>query len=489
MITFAPEKCKIVMKKRFLLMSFAVALSQQLFSQDMSADDFYRGIYVGVNGGFNLPTKDSNLSEMFNQINGIGGLRVGCNLTPVWGAALEWTAAFGTRPYADFSHTFIKHTDLTLMGTMDVMNLIKSYSGRPQLFSVELVAGLGLGNYYGVTDLSGASLKMSSFNTKVGLDFSLNLGNRSEWQVYLEPSITCALSSSGYEHYDISKTMLGLMVGVNYRLPYFESKTKQPKKPKVEKYVQREPVVVREKQLPTVKHVQEPATQQQTAAMQQKSKETPQQVPATPIAKASQQQPAVTQQQPKETPKQVVATPVQQNITSQVATRSQEKIDSLNRQLDELKRNLNTQTGKAANQERIIDELRAEIDELKSSNTTTPTVIADQDGEGTLLPASLVFLRGHSAVEPQHHDAISMVVNYMENHPTARLLIKGYAVSEGGKGANQRIAEARAQAVKDIMVHRYRIKESRLETKAIVENGAEENFDFNRIVTFTDITR
>ena len=82
-----------------------------------------------------------------------------------------------------------------------------------------------------------------------------------------------------------------------------------------------------------------------------------------------------------------------------------------------------------------------------------------------------------------------MVVNYMENHPTARLLIKGYAVSEGGKGANQRIAEARAQAVKDIMVHRYRIKESRLETKAIVENGAEENFDFNRIVTFTDITR
>lgn len=466
-------------------MCFAVALSQQLFSQDISASEFYRGFYVGVNGGFSLPTKDSNLSEAGNQMNGIGGLRVGCNLTQILGVALEGTAAFGTRPYPDFSHTFIKHTDLTLMGTVDVMNLIKSYSGRPQMFSADLVAGLGIGNYYGVTDVNGASLNMSSFNAKIGVDLSLNLGSRSEWQVYLEPSLTSALSASGYDYYDVSKTMVGLMVGVNYRLPYFESKAKQvkEKKPRAVKTVEREPVVVRQKQQPTIKHLQEPTATQQQPVVAQTQKSTTTQKPTEAAPKK--QQTATNNQQTAISNHPTVAT----SQIQQVNTNNQQKIDSLNRQLDELRRNLNSQTGKAADQERIIDELRAEIDELKSNNNGSQTLVVQEDGEGKLLPASLVFLRGHSTVEPQHHDAISMVVNYMENHPSARLLIKGYAVSEGGKGANKSVAEARAKAVKDVMVHRYRIKESRLEIKAIADESKEENFDFNRIVTFTDITR
>ena len=51
---------------------------------------------------------------------------------------------------------------------------------------------------------------------------------------------------------------------------------------------------------------------------------------------------------------------------------------------------------------------------------------------------------------------------YMKNHPDAKVEIKGYASPEGSEELNQKLSEARANAVKNILVKTYKISAKRL---------------------------
>ena len=78
----------------------------------------------------------------------------------------------------------------------------------------------------------------------------------------------------------------------------------------------------------------------------------------------------------------------------------------------------------------------------------------------------------------------------MQNHPESKILIKGYASPEGSPEVNQRISEARALAVKEALVKRYKVAESRLTIQGM--GATDELFDevdFNRVATFTDTTK
>lgn len=429
--------------------------SAHLLSAQPSAVSSPAGkLYVGLAGGFNFSTTESNLSNLGSQMNPLGGVRVGYNFSQTFGLAAEWATAFDSKPYKDISDATFKHSDLSLLGTVSLGNLLLGSDDIPYSFDILAVGGVGWGHYYGVSD---PLFDKNDVAMKVGLDFAFNFGSRSEWQVYLEPAFNYAFDRKGTEPYPASPSMVSLSLGVNYSIPMGRSHKK----------AQTPPVV-----LP----VQTPQASQEVQK-----------------AKASQEvQKATASQEAKKAKDRQEAKKSQGGQESQVtAPPSQQEIDMLNQQVSELRNSLKTETGKTAYQERVIDELRSEIDELKNNKhaTSEPTNEASER-KGFQLPTSLVFLRGHTAVEPSHHDAIALVVSYLANHPTARLLIKGYAVSEGGRGGNQRIAEARAQAVKDIMVNRYRVKESRLEVMGVADaKNIDEEYDFNRIVTFTDVTR
>ncbi len=83
-----------------------------------------------------------------------------------------------------------------------------------------------------------------------------------------------------------------------------------------------------------------------------------------------------------------------------------------------------------------------------------------------------------------------MIANYMKNHKDAKILIKGYASPEGSKEINQKISEARANAVKNALVKRYKISASRLSTEGMgATDKLFDEVDFNRVATFTDVTK
>ena len=65
--------------------------------------------------------------------------------------------------------------------------------------------------------------------------------------------------------------------------------------------------------------------------------------------------------------------------------------------------------------------------------------------------------------------------------------IKGYASPEGSKVINQKLSEARAEAVKTALVKKYKIAADRLTTKGMgATDKLFEQVEFNRVATFND---
>ena len=105
----------------------------------------------------------------------------------------------------------------------------------------------------------------------------------------------------------------------------------------------------------------------------------------------------------------------------------------------------------------------------------------------TNLQPTVLFTVGKSKVERSQMPNIEMIAQYMKNHPDAKVEIKGYASPEGSKELNQKLSEARANAVKNILVKTYKISAKRLQAKGM---GATDKLfkqvEFNRVATFND---
>jgi outer membrane protein OmpA-like peptidoglycan-associated protein len=78
----------------------------------------------------------------------------------------------------------------------------------------------------------------------------------------------------------------------------------------------------------------------------------------------------------------------------------------------------------------------------------------------------------------------------MKKHPEAKVKISGYASPEGNPELNQKLSEARAEAVKNVLVKKYKIAADRLETEGL--GATDKLFDeveFNRVATFNDLNK
>ena len=55
-----------------------------------------------------------------------------------------------------------------------------------------------------------------------------------------------------------------------------------------------------------------------------------------------------------------------------------------------------------------------------------------------------------------------MVADYLNNNPGSKVEIKGYASVEGSQALNEKLAAARAEAVKNMLVKTYKIDANRI---------------------------
>ena len=76
---------------------------------------------------------------------------------------------------------------------------------------------------------------------------------------------------------------------------------------------------------------------------------------------------------------------------------------------------------------------------------------------------------------------VERIATYLKNHEKATVSIKGYASPEGKAEVNARIAQQRADAVKSLLVKRYKIAENRITAEGQGVGNMFEEPDWNRV--------
>ena len=203
------------MKKLFLMLAVAALSAQAISAQTVLKSKLTDNWFIGVNGGVNAPAKNY---KVMKNINPEASLRVGRWFTPVVGLAAEGTFRFGDKP-GKFSKTFVKSTNVSLLGTLNFSNWFGGYPGQPRTFEVIGIAGMGWEHIFGCNLTPNGSGEKNALTSKLGIDFAFNLGAAKAWQLYIEPNIVYALNrhNNNRVKYDIRDAVLGLNIGVNYK--------------------------------------------------------------------------------------------------------------------------------------------------------------------------------------------------------------------------------------------------------------------------------
>jgi len=215
----------------------AIAVSASAQRTTITANKAGDNIYVGINGGAITGLKNNfknyGLTDKKNAFSVFSpelGVRVGKNFTTVFGLALDANLYFNavkkTSPFR-FSKTFVQGLDVDLLGTANLMNLFAGYKGQPRKFEIIALGGFGWTHAFNIYNVK----KVNAINSKVALDFALNLGEKKAWQVYIEPALVYQLQGWGQADifgvnipfeggdfkYDVRKAGFSLKAGVNYK--------------------------------------------------------------------------------------------------------------------------------------------------------------------------------------------------------------------------------------------------------------------------------
>lgn len=150
-----------------------------------------------------------------------------------------------------------------------------------------------------------------------------------------------------------------------------------------------------------------------------------------------------------------------------------------------------------------VNALRAEVDgrdaalaaaNAKNAELTAALAAANAKPakvvkENTLSSVRYVFFKiGSSKITPDQMPNVEMIAAYLKNHPKAKVQIRGYASADGPLELNERLAQARAESVKNQLIKRYKISADRIDAQGegIGNMFAEESWNRVSICTLED---
>ena len=157
----------------------------------------------------------------------------------------------------------------------------------------------------------------------------------------------------------------------------------------------------------------------------------------------------------------------------------QAEVDALNEQVNNLRQTNVDQEAEltAANQRNA--ELEQQLADCKNQG---PVIVTDTiTSHKKTLESVVTFRQGGVSVVASQTPNVERIATYLKNHEKATVSIKGYASPEGKAEVNARIAQQRADAVKSLLVKRYKIAESRITAEGQGVGNMFEEPDWNRV--------
>ncbi len=165
------------------MLTVSASAQKTTITSNKAGDNWYIGANVGIGTPIAKYTNEKN--EEIGRLKGFApklGVRVGKNLTTVFGLALDADLYIeSTEKSAMKQKTIVDAINVDILGTFNLSNAFGGYKGEPRPFEVIGLIGGGYSHTYGNAS--------SGLNAKAGLDFAFNLGAAKKVQLYIEPAV------------------------------------------------------------------------------------------------------------------------------------------------------------------------------------------------------------------------------------------------------------------------------------------------------------
>lgn len=153
------------------------------------------------------------------------------------------------------------------------------------------------------------------------------------------------------------------------------------------------------------------------------------------------------------------------------------EVEELNAAVNDLRAQADEQRMQLADADRQVTVLQQELDHCRRQPAPVQTVV-----QNTRIPETVItFRQGRSTVDASQQPNVERIATYLQKHAGAQVAIKGYASPEGDAALNEKLAAARAQAVKSILVQKYRIDAARITAQGQGIGDMFSEPDWNRV--------
>ena len=381
------------MKKIILSVAAVVAMITSANAQDMlSRSKFFDNWQVGVKGGgFSWTTREAFIKNT----RATFGAEIGKQISPAFRLGVEGMAYVRPVDYDnnDAFKNFIDETNVSLVGTVNLSNLIAGYKGTPRFFEVEGFAGLGWMHAYVQNIIPNVNTRehyqSNHMTAQFGSNLLFNLGESKAWGIKISPALIYGVDApaqNSNNSLNINNSFTQVTAGVVYRF------------------------------------------------------------------KGS-------------------------NGAHHFTTAAQNPDNSA--ELANLRDQLNAKNRELADSQKQIRNLQ---DELEAARNKKPEVIEKVVTKNKKTLESVVTFRvAKTTIDASQLPNVERIASYLKKHSDAKVIIKGYASPEGNLEKNQKLAAARAEAVKTLLVNRYKIASDRIQAEG---NGIGDMFtepDWNRV--------
>ena len=168
--------------------------------------------------------------------------------------------------------------------------------------------------------------------------------------------------------------------------------------------------------------------------------------------------------------------------------RDQQEIDDLNAKINAARAEADAAKAAAAAKDAQISQPKKALADCEAK----PAVVKKETKTEAYMPP-VVFQVGKSVIDKNQQQTVDLIAKYMKKNTNAKLEISGFASPEGDAAKNQALSEARANAVKSMLVNKYKIAADRISTVGKGVMGGEGSDDiepeFKRIALFKDLSK
>lgn len=155
----------------------------------------------------------------------------------------------------------------------------------------------------------------------------------------------------------------------------------------------------------------------------------------------------------------------------------QAEIDMLNSTINSLRgKNAEDAATIAAKNQRIAD-LEAALKACEAKPAVVQTVTNTKDN----LECYVYFNQGKHNISAAQQPNVERIATFLKNHAGSKVVIKGYASPEGSIEINERLARQRAEAVKTMLVNKYKIAADRIVAEGQGVGNSFSEPDWNRV--------